>query len=108
MRGVPNSYSSEAIISETSRNHLTVRKDRWKLIYRIQGAQKILELYDLINDPLEETNLVKEKKEIALKMESIITTHLKNNKILIDNPENIQSLSDIEEIKAQLKRLGYH
>ncbi len=64
-------------------------------------------LYDLKNDPLEEYNIVKEKPDIAKKM----------NELLLDlqvehsfNPEKTDQLFDAEEekrIEAKLRKLGY-
>ena len=58
---------------------------------------------DLKNDPYEEINLIKEKQDLVLKLEQKLTQFLKLN---LPYNENLNEYED-EQIKAELKKLGY-
>ena len=62
----------------------------------------VIELYDLINDPLEEENLVSSNPELIKQMESDLKKIMSNKKITI--PEN---KVDLEKIERELAKLGY-
>ncbi|MCK4496440.1 MAG: hypothetical protein KAU91_08830, partial [Candidatus Aminicenantes bacterium] len=52
--------------------HVSMRKDGMKLIYVPQRPEGEFELYDLAKDPLELSNLIEEKPEIAKEMKKAL------------------------------------
>ena len=64
----------------------------------------LVHLYDLKNDPLEETNLIKIDSEMVDKMELILLNFLKKSKPSIS--KNIMD-EEIRHIQNELKKLGY-
>jgi arylsulfatase A-like enzyme len=64
-------------------------------------------LYDLKNDPLEEYNIIKEKPDIAKKMNALLLDLRDEHNF---NPEKTDQLFDAEieeKIEAKLRKLGY-
>lgn len=78
---------------------LSLRTSKFKLIWSIR--EKSDELYDLITDPKEKLNIVKEYPDIAFKMKAILKKEL--NKI----PERRITKKEQRDIEKQLKGLGY-
>ena len=106
MRG-KDIYKCKYFISEIWVDHLSVRTDRWKLIYRIQNGKKTMKVFDLENDPGENVNVAKDRPDIVSEMEHIIKEHLKNINAPSKDLDSMNFETDNEEIKAKLKKLGY-
>jgi arylsulfatase A-like enzyme len=107
IRGVPSAYKCKFFISEIWANHLSVRTDKWKLIYQVQDNLKKVELYDIENDPLEMKNLVSERPDITSELERVVQDHLKKMASPSHLGRNLDFDMDNEEIKVRLKHLGY-
>ena len=78
-----------------------IRTSRYKMLKEVKSGN-VIELYDLINDPLEEENLVSSNPELIKQMESDLKKIMSNKKITI--PEN---KVDLEKIERELAKLGY-
>jgi arylsulfatase len=100
--GESEEYDCEYIISEISRKHLCVEKGHWKLI--VNYTERSVELYDLSNDLIEESNVVHEHPALARELEDIIKCHIENNKA--DNIPR-KKIEDDYVIRERLKALGY-
>lgn len=107
MKGSIDSYRCDYFISEIWANHLSIRTEKWKLIYRIQNSKKTLELFNLENDPGEEINVVRERPDIVSEMEHAIQTHMKKVNAPSKNRDASNLEEENEEVKARLKKLGY-
>ncbi len=57
---------AKRILFARAYNHRSITEDNWKLIYNI--GYNLYELYNLLEDPLEQTNLIDKKKGIAGKL----------------------------------------
>jgi len=80
-----------------------IRTNEFKYFRKINESINSALLFDLKNDPYEEINLIKEKQDLVLKLEQKLTRFLKLN---LPYNENLNEYED-EQIKAELKKLGY-
>ena len=81
-----------------------IRTHEFKYFRSRKNPKKNVHLYNLKNDPLEETNLIKINSEMADKMELILINFLKKSKSSIS--KNIMD-EETREIQNELKKLGY-
>jgi arylsulfatase A-like enzyme len=89
---------------ELTGNVIGIRTPKFKYFRSRKNPKENVHLYDLKNDPLEETNLIKINSEMADKMELILLNFLKKSKPSIS--KNIMD-EEIREIQHELKKLGY-
>ena len=94
-------------IKTQSNNTIGIRTSEYKYFRDRNEKTKNVHLYDLINDPLEEYNILEKNEDIIKKMESILVGILQG-----DSFQHSQSDEEFEEEKAnviesELKRLGY-
>ena len=64
--------NNRGFIEGNKGKHVSLRKDGMKLIYVPQRPEGEFELYDLAKDPLELSNLIEEKPEIAKEMKKAL------------------------------------
>jgi arylsulfatase A-like enzyme len=102
MKDNEHQYQNNYVISEVSREHLSVRRESWKAIFNYGKESK--ELYDLMNDPTEQMNKADQELSLLNDLEEIGLEHI--NKYRIDSAPS-SKIGDDERIKAQLKALGY-
>jgi arylsulfatase A-like enzyme len=77
----PNTYGSSTLYFPYS----SMRKGNWKLVYR--HAERKLELYNLINDISEKTDLAQEKPKLLSELSKILSDFLResNAQMPVDN-----------------------
>ena len=83
---------------------ISVQHQQYKLIFSMisTGGNKV---FDLVNDPGENENLVNEKPDLAKQLEQLISLHVRN-----DLPSELMSTEGIQissESMEMLKALGY-
>ena len=79
-----------------------IRNSEYKYIRSLDEQKNIVELYDLVNDPLEEKNISSEKPEIIKNMNKSLN-ELRNLKI----KEHNFNEEEKEKVEKTLKKLGY-
>ena len=89
---------------ELTGNVVGIRTPQFKYFRSRKNPKQNVHLYDLKNDPLEETNLIKIDSEMVDKMELILLNFLKKSKPSIS--KNIVD-EETQEILKELKKLGY-
>jgi hypothetical protein len=62
----------------------------------------VVELYDLVNDPLEEENIVSSHPELIKEMESELEKIMSSKKIT-----TTENKVDLDKIEKELEKLGY-
>ena len=87
-------------IKKNSKKIIGIRTSNYKMIKQAD-SDKILELYNIIDDPLEEKNIVKEYPEIVLLLDKKLS-EIKN--FVVSSNDSSQRDKKIENV---LKRLGY-
>ena len=87
-----------------SQKTIGLRTSKYKYIRDLENSGKIIELYDLENDPLEEINIADSKSDIVNFMENSLLKFRKN--IVIEEQENMDD-DEISRIEEKLKKLGY-
>ena len=80
-----------------------IRTNEFKYFRKINESINSALLFDLKNDPHEEINLIKEKQDLVVKLEQKLTSFLKLN---LPHNTNLDEDED-EQVKAELKKLGY-
>jgi len=80
-----------------------VRTSKYKYLRARDDLNENVRLFDLKNDPLEETNIVDKKPDIRKKMEEILSQFTSDAK----NNVNTLTDEDIKKAKETLLRLGY-
>lgn len=87
---------------DEDREHLRVREDDWKLIVHEGGPEK---LFDLENDPNEETNVIEDHPEEAARLRDRLDEH---RHLVASTSETDVERPDVgEDVKERLRRLGY-
>ena len=87
-------------IKKNSKKIIGIRTSNYKMIKQAD-SDKILELYNIIDDPLEEKNIVKDYPEIVLLLDKKLS-EIKN--FVVSSNDNSHRDKKIENV---LKRLGY-
>ena len=77
-----------------------IRTNEWKLIYIHHPEKDIYELYDLLNDPNEGTNLISRKPEIASMLKEKLFKWIESSK-------EDKDMDLTERSKRLLRKLGY-
>ena len=72
-----------------------------KMIKQVD-SDDVLELYDLINDPLEEENIASSHPELVKEMESKLEKIMSSKKIT-----TTKNKVDLTKIESELEKLGY-
>ncbi len=88
-------------ISSNHQNFVGIRTRNFKYV-RDSADKQNFQLFDLINDPLEENNISKENPEMIFKMETILENYL-NQKINSSKMNN----EERKKVEDELKKLGY-
>jgi len=97
---LPAYIESPPSIQHSSNKVIGIRTPNYK--YLRDTESKNIELYDLLNDPFEENNITEIRKDIAEKMENILTSVGRHQ----SHPTNIEQ-AEREKIEKILKKLGY-
>ena len=67
-----------------------------------ENSGNVIELYDLVSDPLEEENIVSSRPELVKEMENKLEEIMANKKIATP-----QDKVDLDKIQRELEKLGY-
>ena len=89
-------------ISKAEKQSAGIRTERFKY-FRDNDDIRNCQLFDLINDPLEEYDISSSNKELVSEMEGILQKYL-------DEKTNSHSILDDDErkkVEDELKKLGY-
>ena len=81
-----------------------VQQGRWKLIVGADGEQ---ELYDLIDDPTEQRNLIDRETHHAHRLRRLLSRMMQDNDRLLRQASPGESLELDDEVREQLEALGY-
>jgi len=100
----PACIESPPSIQGESEKTIGIRTSKYKYIRDYENSGKIIELYDLENDPLEEVNIADSKPKIINSMEELLSKFRKN--IIIEEQERMNK-DEINRIEEKLKKLGY-
>ena len=68
-----------------------------------ENSGNVVELYDLVSDPLEEENIVSSRPELVKEMENKLEEIMANKKIVTP-----QDKVDLDKIQRELEKLGYN
>ena len=79
-----------------------IRTSSYKMLKQ-EDSGDVVELYDLVNDPLEEENIVSSSPELVKEMESKLEEIMANKKIT-----TTQNKVDLDKIERELEKLGYN
>ena len=90
-------------IAKDQKNYVGIRTSKFKYIKESDNHQNI-ELFNLVDDPLEEYDVSKDNPEIVFKMENILQAYLSQK--MNNNSENLDS-DERKKIEDELKKLGY-
>jgi len=90
-------------IAKDQKNYVGIRTSKFKYI-KESGNNQNIELFNLVDDPLEEFDISKDNPEIVFKMENILQEYLSQK--INNNSENLDS-DERKKIEDELKKLGY-
>jgi len=90
-------------IAKDQKNYVGIRTSKFKYI-KESGNNQNIELFNLVDDPLEEYDVSKDNPEIVFKMENILQGYLSQK--MNNNSENLDS-DERKKIEVELKKLGY-
>ena len=90
-------------IAKDQKNYVGIRTSKFKYI-KESGNNQNVELFNLVDDPLEEFDISKDNSEIVFKMENILQGYLSQK--INNNSENLDS-DERKKIEDELKKLGY-
>jgi arylsulfatase A-like enzyme len=79
-----------------------VRTSSYKMLKQ-ENSGNVVELYDLVNDPLEEENIVSSHPELVKEMESKLEKIISSKKIT-----TTENKVDLTKIESELEKLGYN
>jgi len=87
-----------------SENHVIgIRTSKFKYFRSVDSPTKNIVLFDLENDPFEETNIANKNQNIINKMEKTLQNMITHQ---INSNDNL-SKTEQDEIESELKKLGY-
>ena len=72
--------SRPAIIHHSSSGRFAIREDKWKLVMEGRKKSEKRELYDLINDPKEQTNVIRDHPKINSHLTKKISAIISNGR----------------------------
>ena len=78
-----------------------IRTSSYKMLKQADSGD-VVELYDLVNDPLEEENIVSSHPELIKEMESELEKIMSSKKIT-----TTENKVDLDKIEKELEKLGY-
>ena len=78
-----------------------IRTSNYKMLKQADSGD-VVELYDLVNDPLEEENIVSSHPELIKEMESELEKIMSSKKIT-----TTENKVDLDKIEKELEKLGY-
>jgi len=93
---------SPPTVTQSSLKFIGIRDSQYKYIRSLDKEKNISELYDLVNDPLEEKNISSERPEIIKNMNKSLN-ELRNLNIKEHNFNEAEK----EKVEKTLKKLGY-
>ena len=93
---------SPPTVTQSSLKFIGIRDSQYKYIRSLDKEKNISELYDLVNDPLEEKNISSERPEIIKNMNKSLN-ELRNLNIKEHNFNEAEK----EKGEKTLKKLGY-
>ncbi len=91
------------------RKDISYSTGAYKLIYRVES--KMMQLYDIVNDPYEKNDIINEELELAIELKNQLLTLIDNaeklKQKLIEGAEDIGPIELDSQIREKLKALGY-
>ena len=87
-------------------NYVGIRTSEYKYFRDRNETTKNIHLYDLVNDPLEERNLVDELPDVVQKMENELT-EMQGQKFSDYEKSNELSDDEAQRVEKELRKLGY-
>jgi len=100
---IPACIESPPELKKKTEKVIGLRTSQFKYLRDLSHENKILELYDLKNDPLEEINIAENNSKIIHELEEKLMSIRQN--ILVENDET--SEEEMKLIEEELKKLGY-
>jgi arylsulfatase A-like enzyme len=97
---IPAYIESPPSVMKNSKKIIGIRTSNYKMIKQAD-SNEILELYNIIDDPLEEKNIVKDYPEVVLSLDKKLS---KIRNLVVSSNDSNQRDKKIENV---LKRLGY-
>ena len=97
---IPAYIESPPSVMKNSKKIIGIRTSNYKMIKQAD-SNEILELYNIIDDPLEEKNIVKDYPEVVLSLDKKLS---KIRNLVVSSNDSNQRDKKIEDV---LKRLGY-
>ena len=112
---VGNNVSELPAFVESATNHVDIqnsnvvgiRTSKYKYFRDRINFDTNKNLYDLEKDPLEENNLAQNNIDVVETMEKILTEITYNSNLNIKENNDIFNKEEMEQINAELKKLGY-
>ncbi len=101
---LPICIESPPSMDSKSKKFIGIRTSNYKYIRDLTDSENCYELYDLKNDPLEETNIANSNKIIVEKMENLLNQYRQQTK---SNEDEHMTPEEIKQIEDKLKKLGY-
>ena len=89
---------------ESEYDKVGIRTSNYKYFRHARDTSENVNLYDLGNDPFENSNIAKQNQEIVKKMEEVLSEMTEN--FSIDNIDKIDE-EKLEKIQDELRLLGY-
>jgi arylsulfatase A-like enzyme len=100
---LPACIESPPELKKKTEKVIGIRTSKFKYLRDLSNTKKVLELYDLENDPLEEKNISADNSEIIYALEEKLMKIRQG--ILIENDETTDE--EMRIIEEKLKKLGY-
>lgn len=102
---LPAYMESTAFIKKTKGDVVGIRTSEYKYFRSVDEPSRKANLYDLKNDPLEEKNIAKVKKDVVDKMESLLSQIINKSKIALSKEK--MSKYESKKVEEELRKLGY-
>ena len=100
---LPIFLETSPLIQIKSNDTIGIRTSHYKYFRDKNDEKKLRNLYNLINDPFEENNIVDDNPEIVKEMEEMILKFRSSLKSTNEFDKN-----ELHEIEKELKKLGYN